>query len=81
MSAEEFAKLALKYPDFDVGVELENCRNITTWKSTYVSEVGALDNRLRLKREDRAGKGKTNGRNNANSAGGASKPGPFAAYV
>ena len=52
MSEHELSKLVAEYPDFDVGAELENCRNIATWEFGYVAEYGALRNRLRLKRLD-----------------------------
>lgn len=49
--------LVAEYPDFQVGAELENCRNIQAWATTYVSEFGALRNRLRLKRKDATNRG------------------------
>lgn len=62
MTEDELSRLKTEYPDFDVGAELENCRNLPTWEFGYVAEYGALRNRLRLKRADRASKGGANGR-------------------
>lgn len=62
MTEGELEKLRVEYPDFDVGAELENCRNLQTWEFGYVAEYSALRNRLRLKRADRAQRGGTNGR-------------------
>lgn len=59
LSDEQLATLVQDFPDFDVAFELENCRNITTWATTYRSEFLALRARLRMKRAD--GKGKASG--------------------
>lgn len=61
---EELASLAQEYPDFDVGEELANCRNLRYWQTKYASEYGALRNRLRLKRADRAERRTGNAKDN-----------------
>lgn len=60
LTNQEKANLVGEYPEFDIQAELDNCRNIVGWDSKYVSEYGALRNRLRLRRQDRSN---GNGRN------------------
>lgn len=61
IAPDELAQMIIEFPDFDVGAELENCRNIQTWKYGYVAECTALRARLRMKRADPKATGGTYG--------------------
>lgn len=79
MTPEEMHALIADFPDFDVGAELLNCRNIKTWATTYVSEYGALRNRLRLKRKDITERRNQHGNGNRPSNGTSPAHGPVQA--
>lgn len=60
MPDEKVARLVSEFPDFDVGMELDNARNIRDWETRYVDEYRAMRNRLLMKRADRAARRNSN---------------------